>query len=252
MKLIAAICLCLIPLSASVVTADQVRGWYIEEYIETAAPTDMPTRNGIVKSWFADGKLRKDSFGQEILIFRPDAKETILVHPPSRTYSILPIEHIKRMTEQSLSAYQPLLNDPTKKPEDLYRKTGRREKIGAWDSWEIKLMVKAVTAPGVTSQTTWWITDEAGVGPELLINIYRASMGETKSSNINKLYDAIASLKGYPVRQVTETDVQGQKIVTTMTVLKVEKQKIDASLFTTPADYKKTDMPSMISPGKFR
>ncbi len=236
-------------LFVSATWAQETQGWYMEEYLETIAPADMPTRNGIIKTWYGAGKLKKDSFGQEVLIFRPDTKETFLLHPASRTYAVLPIEHMRMMAERSLAAYDSITSNPTAKPGDIYHITGRTKKIGAWNCQEIELKVQTVTAPGVTSRTTWWITNEAGVGPELLINIFRASMGDTKSPGIHKLFDAIATLDGFPVRQQTVTDAQGQKVTTTLTMHMIKKQKFDLSVFSVPEGYKRSHMPGPASPG---
>jgi antitoxin component of RelBE/YafQ-DinJ toxin-antitoxin module len=219
---------------------------YFEETIVSPPVGGQPALAGTISTWMSGGKLKMQSPEGEVMIYRADLDKVFMVNPIQRTYIEMPMASIRSMTEGSIEMYLPMKDG--KVPDQIYKKTGKTKKIGSWNTHEVEVAA-GQSAPGMTSKTTMWVSSDTGFGHDLMVRLFRATMGQKISPKMQMLFEKLASLDGYPVQTITTSTFNQQTITTTKTLKKIEKrEKIEPSVFEIPKDYTKVQVPTHGAP----
>ena len=211
---------------------------YMEEKFETPAMGNQPAVNGIMKTWISGDKLRKqDPTGGQIIIYRGDLGKVYIVSPLQKAYVEMPMAEITRIAEQTLQMYVPSTGQ-----QELYKPTGKTKQIGKWSTSEVEV-VSGQSMPGIESKTTMWVAKGSSFEKSVLRRIFETSLGKNFSPQVTKMLDKLSALEGYPVQMTTTTTAQGKTYTSMVTLLKMEKQKVDPAKFEIPDDYTKVVAP---------
>ena len=223
--------------------AQQLPDVYIEEQLVGPSLSGGLPGTGVIKSWISGRKLKKEApGGEEVFIFRADLNKVYVVNTTRKSYIEIPMSEMRMMTEKSLDMYIPKKNGVVQLPDELYVKTGKTKKIGAWKTYEVEVN-SMQSGPGMESKTTMWVTKDLDFDHSFLIRIFKITMGDEVSPDLRKLFDKMTDLDGYPVQQITTTTFQNQTFTSTNTLLKIERKKIDDSVFVVPGDYTRIEPP---------
>lgn len=217
---------------------------YIEERLDGPPIAGVPT-GGVIKSWVSGIKLKQiNPSGEEVFIFRADLGKMYMVNSTRRAYLEMPLTQVRQMTERSLDIYIPRINGVPTIPDEIYKKTGRTKKIGQWNVYEVEV-VPGQSGPGMSSKTTMWVTKETGFDHAFMVRLFKITMGEQVSPDLQKLFDKMTALDGYPVQTITTTTFQNQTYTSTKTLVKIERRdNMPANLFEVPTGYTKIEPPT--------
>lgn len=233
----------LLLLGFAVVAPAQERIFYIEELLATSAPPGQRAPGGTIKTWVRGDRMRTESSGGEIAIYRQDLGVAWLIHAPSKTYVEIGSDKLAQMGMQSLSVFGRVENGTFVIPEPLFVATGKKRDVGAWTCEDHEVAAKQVLGPGITSTTTQCVAPRTGLTAADLVHVFRLSVGGATSATFDKFYAQVQLLPGYPVEQKTVTNAQGQVVSTTKTLKKVEFPTMSDALFEVPAGFTKIQPP---------
>ncbi len=232
-------------LLASSAFAQRLPDVYIEEELKIESPSQAFSQGFMLKSWVSGRKLKQDNpTANQVMIFRADTGKVYMINPIRRMYQEVPISEIRQMTEQGLAVYIEVKDGKIQIPETLYKKTGKTKKIGKWNCYEMEMLAQQ-TGPGMDTKTTMWVTKDTGFSHDFLVRIFKISMGDQVSPELQKLFDKMTAVDGYPVQTITVSNVQGQKVISTKTLVKIEQiEDIDSTIFDVPAGFTKVVQPT--------
>ena len=225
-----------------VALAQQTSDVYMEEQVNSPGKDASQPFTGIIKSWVSGKKLKQELPGtKQSIVFRADLGKVYLLNPAQKIYIEVPIDQMRAGAQKSLDMYK---DESGKIPDTIYKKTGKTKKVGKWNTYEVELPVEH-PSPGAETRTTMWVSKETGFDHEFLVRIFKITMGEKISPELQKLFDRMTALDGYPVQTVKVTTYNNETYTETSTVLKIErKEKIDQSIFEVPKDFTKAKPPS--------
>ncbi|MBZ0272907.1 hypothetical protein K8I61_12785 [bacterium] len=224
-------------LAFSAFAADDI---HIEESLETTTTDAQPTLSGTIETWISGDKMRVESFGRDVVIYRADKKLIYRFHEPSKTYVELPMHVARKQAETEMQGFVGLDDRPASA---IFRATGRDLKLGKFDCKELELQVTQVVGPGITKQERRCVSEKAAGGVATLERVFRISMGGELPPSAQKILDGLRAAGGYPVQQVSVTDDGARRITSTKTLRGYHEQKLDPVLFEVPNGYRKVELP---------
>ena len=209
------------------------QGTYIEQEVVTEAVEGQPAMQGVQKIWFTKDKIRNEmSYGDETSVAIIDLAGDRIILMPSEE---------KQYIEMKLGAYQRAvsmrlagtgLDDPEAKPK--LNNTGEKKKIKDWEC------VKVVFEQGgkLPIKSELWVAKDTGIDFKVYMDLMKA-LGMKKM--LGKISNFVESIKGYPVQVKTTQTQHGQKVVSTVQVIKIAIGPVDPALFKIPEGYLRID-----------
>ncbi|HSP34742.1 MAG TPA: hypothetical protein VLU46_10545 [Thermoanaerobaculia bacterium] len=228
------------------------------EFKTTTSGMAEHAMSGVVKS--DAGKRRIEITASDDAMFPTGAvmlssgSALTVIDPAKKTYYDLDLEHyIQQASNLGGGMLKLEFGDPKASVHD----DGPAETIAGYPTRRETVQTVFTVAPSipgaaqnmkvaVQATTQIWLTDKL---PADAANVLQTSRLHTGVAAIDKLLDATASLKGFPLKQVTTTNVSmngGDPMTgTTTTIVSniVRDANVDASQFTLPAGYTKVDDP---------
>jgi len=207
---------------------------YVEQKVTTSGIMGRPGTTSIQKLWMTKDMLRSEEpEEQRAVIFRLDKNLIIMLNHADKTYQEASTEDFKKMMQMGAA----MLGKPKEGEELNLQKTGKRQKIGQWDCFQV-----IMEQPDM--KVDMWLSEEVSYDTTLFQEFMEAMGGPFFSK---KVIEQWAALKGYPIKTETSMTMMNMKMTSTTEVTKVSQQPIPKDLFSTPPDYKKVpfEMPGI-------
>ncbi len=222
---------------AALVSTAAHAGIYMEHEAVLPNPADMTKSiKQTLHSWQEGKRYKRESpLKNETVIIDLEKGEVYGVNSAKKTYWKLSADKYQQLAVVSLVVMgvkltpqgQPVVPDP------MFAPTGQTATIEGRKATELK--VAAPLPPGVT--TSIWVSKDVPVDPSRLVDIMRLSLGDPKGPAYETLFRQWASLKGYPVQNVTQIRTPQGLITTSETLLTYREMKIPKSEFEVPKGY---------------
>jgi hypothetical protein len=237
-SIISVIVVIYILLSAGTNLAAEV-GYFIEERAIISSQ-GSPADTFYNQVWLGNNKFRR-MMGEndEITIGRLDKGLFWMVNSKEKTYFEADLKTLQQFGQFALVMMGAQMKEDGNLyiPDDLYRKTGEKKKIGDWEAEKVTLNAKYL-GKGILNSFTMWIS-QATIIPEGLFSKQMLVLLGGESDCLKNLLKVWKKLGGYPVS--IETDMMG--IETILTTTKIEKVSLSDDFFTLPAGLKKISNP---------
>ena len=218
----------------------------------TFAGTVKAEQNGVrVEVTSGDGMFFGDG---SIVLSSPSRKTITVIDPSKRTFYELDLSNLLGRANGALSQFGNLVQLETKNPRVAVRDAGvagslegfpvRRSHVVS--SFDLVVTMFGEKSPArIEMNTDVWTTDKL---PAEFANVMQSSPMRTGIDAIDKLIESqTASVKGFPLKQVTTTKVtlRGSSTTTTVTsrVSDVRQVSVPAAEFELPNGFRKVDSP---------
>lgn len=230
-------------LSALLLVIPAQAGWYLQHEAVLPNPADMTKSIKQTLNTYHEGKKfkRESPLRNETVVIDLDKGEVYGINTQKRTYWKLPTAKYQQLALLSLVVMgvklgpdgMPVVPDP------MFAETGQTATIEGRKSFEVK--VAAQLPPGVT--TSLWLSSEVPVGIQQLVEQMKVSLGNPTGPAYDALFRQWASLRGYPVQNVTTISMNDPRtgkpttITTSETLLTYREMKIPATEFAVPKGF---------------
>jgi len=187
--------------------------------------------------FFSDGKSVRDD-PQQRTVVDVDAKSITVLTKSSKMYKVARLDDVRREDEQQKASLASLPAEARKtlgidEPATL-KPTGQTQKIAGYKAKEY-----AISGGGMSG--TVWVTDAIDPGAGAYAWENRAGLtGGARGGPAGKLAEALAGLKGLPLRTAFTVGSGAARVTTTIEVLQVEKKALPADILEVPRDYRAT------------
>jgi hypothetical protein len=228
-------------LLACLAAASARAGTYLEEEQRVSGLTGAPPQAMVIRSWYEGDRVKKTlSAADFTFLIDLKTQKVMVVQDAQKSYWEVPPEVYQMMTQASLQAFGVVRNpDGTiTVPRNVFQKTEQRRKIGKWDAYEVKV---ATNLPN-NGKVSIWFAEGVGLSQKDFVQTLRGAMARS-TPELERFYDEIAALPGYPVLSTATFDVNGQRVVLTQEVKLAEKRSIPASEFAIPKGYTQVESP---------
>jgi len=223
-------------------------GYYVEHKAEMPNPMTQELMVNTVRSWHEGKRFKRDNpMRNETVIIDLEKGMVTGVNDAAKTYWEIPVERYRKLAAVSLivMGVQMKADGNIQVPPNLLSRTGQVLTIqGAgkttYNAYEVKVMGK-LPVPGMT--TSFWMSKDAGLPIEKMIDEMRIALNDPKDPEYKKLFDQWRELEGYPVQSVTVIETPRGTMSTKETLMLWRKETIPASTFETPKGYAKTTDP---------
>lgn len=212
----------------------------ILEEVETLMPgneADVYRRS----TWIGKNHIRTDIGENEIsLIYNARLKTSFVLDHEKGQYFLVMASRDKNLTRASFYGIAHLASGQLLRKKPMAIKTGRRMKISGYDCYEYQLNYP----PQFGMTTTFWTTPAPTFLTEsMLTRLWFATVGFSPPPDVRRVIDTLISeLNGTPIRVVTTIHQENIEIVTTQTIVHIQREtNIDAAFFVTPKDYRIAD-----------
>lgn len=213
-------------------------GWYLEHEAVLPNPADMTKSiKQQLHTWHEGKKFKRESpLRNETVVIDLDKGEVYGINSTKKTYWKLPTAKYQQLALLSLVVMgvklgadgMPIVPDP------MFAETGQTATIEGRKAFEVK--VAAQLPPGVT--TSLWLAKDMAIGTDQLVEQMKVSLGNPVGNGYDALFRQWASLKGYPVQNVTTIKMPNNQVITTSeTLLTFREMKIPASEFAVPKGF---------------
>lgn len=198
-------------------------------------------KESIETLYIKKGKLRieQQEEGEPMVIIMDFKKRTIYtIYPNKKKYMAMTLDEVEQKVKQAKDMMREMgldVQKPTSEVKSTLKKTGKKKSINGF-------MCEQYIETTGNKTSEYWITrkisfkDVFGGYTEILKSLDAMSGEEPDSSP--ELYN----IDGFPILSVTKSENQTEK----EEVLKIENKKLDDSLFTIPAGFKKVTMQDMM------
>jgi hypothetical protein len=190
--------------------------------------------------YFSGSKCVRDD-PQARTIVDLDAKTLMVLHKDSHTYGVTPLEDLRRQNERQKTQLAGLPAEARKslgidQPTTL-KPTGKTQKIAGYQAREY-------TIEGGGMSGAVWVTDAMNLAPGAYAWENSAGLvGGPRGGPGGKLAEALAKLKGVPLRTSWAVGSGSGKITTAIEVLQVTEQPPPADIFAIPTHYRVAQVP---------
>ena len=212
-------------------------GMYMEHEAVLPNPADMTKSVKQTLHTWHDGKhfKRESPLRKETVIVDLHKGEVYGVNDGNQTYWQLPVAEYQQLALLSLVVMGvPLVPDGTPiVPDPMFAPTGQTAVIEGRKAIEAR--VTGPLPPGVS--TTVWLSADIAISPAELVEQMRVSLGNPVGPAFERLFGQWASLKGYPVQNVTTIRTPQGLITTSETLLTYRDLPIPAREFAVPKGY---------------
>jgi Domain of unknown function (DUF4412) len=199
-----------------------------------------PAEDATTEIWLGEGRIRRDD-GKTGAILRADDNELILVHHPSKTYSLvkLPIDFAAMVPAQA----RPMLE--MWKVKTAVTATDESKKIGDWTARRYD--VEVTNAMGLAVHTELWASRDVPIDYDRFakLSLTLASLQPGGADAAGEL----AKVEGFPVLQETTMDLEGHSLSTSEKLVSVEQRDAPAGTYDPPAGYTEKEFNPMAPPG---
>lgn len=185
--------------------------------------------------FFSDGKSVRDD-PQQRTVVDLDAKSITTLTKASKMYKVARLDDVRRQDEEQRANLARLpaaarktlgIDEPV-----ALKPTGQTQEIAGYKAKEY-----AISAGGVSG--TVWVTDAIDPGAGAYAWENRAGLtGGARGGPAGKLAEALARLKGLPLRTVLTVGSGAARVTTTIDVLQIEKKALPDDLLEVPRDYR--------------
>lgn len=229
--------------SVSVFGSDAARaGYYMEQEMVIANPQTGAPIKGTIKTW-REGEHFKKSGGptNEIVLLDMKKKEVVGINDAARTYWKMTTARYAQIAALALVAMGiiPKADGSFDVPDPMFVATGETAVI---EGRKVRKMKVAAQLPQGL-ETELWIGDELPINSDTMIEELRLVLGDPKGGSYEALFAQLATLKGYPVQQVTSAMTVKGRIMSSQTLLTYREMKVDAAEFNVPKNYTLTEDP---------
>ncbi|MFH1811111.1 MAG: hypothetical protein ABIJ09_20390 [Pseudomonadota bacterium] len=231
----------LLILATCLIGATALAGTYLEEEQRVSGITGAPPQTMVIKSWYEGDRVKKTlSAADFTFLIDLKTQKVLVVQDAQKTYWEVPPEVYQMMTQASLQAFGVVRNPDGSLtvPRNVFQKTKNRRTIGRWQAYEVNV---ATQLPN-NGKVSIWFAEGVGLNQKDFVQTLRGAMARS-TPELERFYDEIAALPGYPVLSAATFDVNGQHVVLTQEVKLAQKRSIPASEFAVPKDYKLVDSP---------
>lgn len=201
-------------------------GIYMEQKVTTPPIMGQPARESISKTWSADDRLRQEG-DREITIMRFDLGKVWSIMPERNTYFEMTTEEMKQLAKMGMA----MLQDPQMKIS--MKKSGKTKKIKDWNCYEVVIESAMLTQ-------NMWLTNDL---PYKKNDFYKVFKNMPEFEELAKAFYNQKEMDGFPVYTETTMNMMGQSFKSSSELIKVSKEKIDASVFELPKGIKKVENP---------
>lgn len=212
-------------------------GLYLEHEAVLPNPADMTKSIKQTLHTWHDGKRfkRESPLRNETVIIDLEKGEVYGLNTQKKTYWKLPAAKYQQLALLSLVVMGVKLgpDGQPQVPDPMFAETGQTAIIEGRKASEVK--IAAQLPAGVA--TTIWVSKDIGIPLSQLIEQMKVSLGNPTGPAFDQLYAQWASLKGYPVQNVTTIQMNNQKITTSETLLTYREMAIPASEFAVPKGF---------------
>ena len=207
---------------------------YVEQKVTTSGMMGRPGTTSTQMLWMTKEMLRSEEpEEQRAIIFRLDKNLFYMLNMADKTYQEASSEDFKKMMQMGVGMFR----RGEEAGELNIRKTGKREKIGQWNCYQV-----VMEQPNMTIDL--WLTEEITYDSTLFQKYLEALGGAFYSKQVLEQW---AALKGYPIKSETTFTMGQMKMTSTTLVTKVSTVPIPMDIFSPPPDFKKVpfEMPSI-------
>ena len=190
----------------------------------------------IVRTWL-QGDLFKMETNQGSIILRKDKGVVWIIDSDRKQYLEFPFSMFEGMMKSAKQQAE------TMETQYEYKKTGRKNKIGRWNCYEVVIKFKDPTNPQVEHKSVIWMTKDAELDPKKLAEAFEWDWFGTTKYNKDVLKHS--ELDGFPVRIITEDHTQQGVVKSIMTLTDFQHKSFPMSTFELPKGYTKIQMPQM-------
>jgi hypothetical protein len=211
----------------------------------------QPAKDETNTIWITSDKLRSDNPEQSI-IMRLDQNKMYILDNAKKTYTEMPMEMGKAMSDQIDKAMNEKgMNEQQKnnimsmmqgmsQMKLTITPTDETKKIGNWNCRKYKQ--KLQTAMGA-SEGEIWATEDLKVDPELYSQYMTAIMGKGGmfGNAMEEMSKEMKKIKGVPVLTITTTNMMGASVKSTQELLEFKEGTAPSGYFDIPTGYKKIE-----------
>jgi len=210
------------------------------EEVETVMPgseADVYRRS----SWIGRNAIRTDIGENKVsLIYNARLRTSYVLDHENAQYFLVMASRDKSLTRASFFGIAHLASGQLLRKSPMAIKTGRRMKISGFDCYEYQLNYP----PQFGMSTTFWTTPQPTfLTTDMLRRFWFAAVGFSPAPDVRRVIDTlIEELNGIPIRVVTTINQENIEIVTTQTVVHIQREtNMDPAFFNTPTDYRIAD-----------
>jgi hypothetical protein len=219
--------------------AQAATGYHLTHEMVFPNPATMQETKHTVDSWHQGNKYRRfNPMTNEAVVIDLDNQKVFGINDDAKTFWELPMEQYRPMALMPLMVMgvRPMPDGSVRVPDNLFKPTGKVEKIGKFKSYEVT--VNAQLPQGMS--TSFWLSESVKLPKEKLISELKISLAGPTDPELDKLFSEWRKYDGYPVRTVTKMVTPNGQMMTQETLIKYKKKKISAKMFLVPKGYKKT------------
>lgn len=222
-------------------SAPALEGYYLEEMTEMPAVFGMGGGKAVTKTWITSRNLRRDDGNnKQTTIIQSDPDRIIIMDHSDTTYTELTSETFQGLAIMGLMMFGIQYHPETGKPQipdPLFKKTGKRQKIGQWMCDERILKAIDGQAGNTVQRFSMWVGADMDITGGLYSRIIRKLMGDP-GQDYQSFFSQLEQLQGYPV--YISTIIMGRTV--SQMLIRYEYRNIPDSNFTIPPSYRKKEL----------
>lgn len=217
-------------------------GYYMEQEMVISNPQTGAPIKGTIKTW-REGDHFKKTGGptNEVVLLDMKKKEVVGVNDAAKTYWKMSTARYAQIAALALVAMGvvPKADGSFDVPDPMFVPTGETAVIEGKKVRKVK--IAAQLPQGL--ETELWIGDDLPINSDTMIEELKLVLGDPKGASYQALFAQLATLKGYPVQQVTSALTAKGRLMSSQTLLTYREMKVDASEFVVPKGYTLTEDP---------
>jgi hypothetical protein len=210
-----------------------------------------PAKDETNTIWITSDKLRSDNPEQSI-IMRLDQNKMYILDNAKKTYTEMPMEMGKAMSDQVDKAMNEEGMDEQQKSNIMSMMQGMSQikltitptdetkKIGNWNCRKYEQKLQTAIGP---SEGEIWATEDLKVDPELYSQYMTALMGKGGmfANAMEEMAKEMKKIKGVPVLTITNSNMMGASVKSTQELLEFREGTAPSGYFDIPSGYKKVE-----------
>ncbi|MGA1824914.1 MAG: DUF4412 domain-containing protein [bacterium] len=196
--------------------------YYLEKHTETIIDGKPIGGASVVKLWVKKDRVKyfNSNDKNNVLIIRMDQDKTYQVNDKEKSVQEMDLKSRFASVEESIKVTS--------------QRTEKKKNVGEWEAYQVLL---TSSAKGISTDVEYWLAESIDLPIETRMRM-AGYFGQ------RKILEELKKYPGYPVEMIVHLNVEGKKIDMVTTLVKLEKKKIDNTIFTIPSDYKKIELSS--------
>ena len=208
----------------------------------------QPAKDEFESIWIAKDKLRSDTGKEYSTIVRLDKKAMYILDHAKKTYMEIPMDigkslsglNIPKGEGRDVAALKNMMKSMMKVKVTVVP-TGEKKKI---KNWKCKKYIQTISMVMGETKTIIWATEDIKINYKLYAKFAASMFAQIPGMKeaMGTMEKEMEKVKGLPVLTITERNIMGQTVKSTIELLEVKYGKAPAGIFEIPKGYTKTKM----------